>query len=128
VRVSEAALLQPADDPGNIFVGLHVADEHPVAFDSLALLGSLLEVKTTLGEETRGASSAGDVVECNAVPTLKIADVGFDPGGDSVTSCSRGSRESESCAPTSRGPSIHLAQARKSRLADSRTRNTARTA
>jgi hypothetical protein len=63
----------------------------------------------------------------NALPTLDSADVGFDPAGESVMSCSRGSRESESCAPASRGLSIHLAQARKSRLADSSTRNTART-
>src|SRR5262249_16848285 len=54
-------------------------------------------------------------------------DVGLRPGGDSVTSCNRGRRAKRSCAPSSRGLSIHLAHARKSRLADNRMRNTART-
>src|SRR5258708_16620635 len=57
---------------------------------------------------------------------MEIADVCLRPAGDSVTSCSRGSPARESRAPASRGPSIHLAQARKSRFADSRARNMAR--
>jgi hypothetical protein len=73
--------------------------------------------------------SAGFAIRKNGdgVNNVDTADVGLDLGADSLTNCSRGSRDRESCAPASRGPSIHLAQARKSRFADRRTMNTART-